>query len=194
MKDGNHDCRQPKSLFALTNVEILRKQQKSKDFSCPSDPRSFQNEVWGDWYFFLKRVRCALPRLFIWAVSRSLSAQLCACVYLCANVYTWICVRVEEPSWDGEARETDLSRNPWLCFLCRWKGVEVEVWAHVIALVSEHLSAPWRDYCVPIMGDWREPNSQESSSAVEPAWCQLGRSEQTYASLKMPRWKCILMP
>lgn len=55
----------------------------------------------------------------------------------------------------------------------------------VLESAAEHLPAQLRDRRGPIMGERGGLGGPSRlSEQQKPAWCQLGRSEQTYASLR----------
>lgn len=112
------------------------------------------------------------------------------CVYKCVHLH--LCLRAERWRHVERERERKLIRNQRSCFLCLRLVPEMKgrggggVGAG--ESLSECLPAQWRDRYVPIMGECCDLNSpshpSKNSSAVKPAWCQLGWSEQTYASFK----------
>lgn len=59
------------------------------------------------------------------------------------------------------------------------------MWVQVLESSAERLPAQWRDRCGPIMGKRGGLGGPSRlSERQKPAWCQLGWSKQTYASLR----------
>lgn len=134
---------------------------KSKNFSRPHDPKSFQNKRRKE-ISFERGVAPTSAFVHQSLARKSLWWTVCACIfaYKCVHLHSCVCWRELR---GGGSRESWLgigvyASSAW-AWWCRWKGVEVEVWVQVLESLSECLPAQLRDRCVPIMGECGKLNS-----------------------------------
>ncbi len=155
-----HKCR---------NSSKITKKQELFPSSWPQEfSRIRREEVWR-----------SLLHLFIRALRGSLCGGLCVCK--CVHMYLCVCAKGAE-RW---RRSRELIRNLCLCFLCLGCGAADESeWRWRCGCRCLHLYLSVEGLLCPYYGWVRRASPLKNSSTVMPAWCQLGGSEQTYASLR----------
>lgn len=115
----------------------------------------------------------------------------CKCGFFCLCVCVKDCREGEAWTGVGWGAGGGAMRNRCFPSVCLHLALEMKasggggVGCRCLNLPTECLPAQWRDRCGPVMGERGGPGGPSRlSKRQKAAWCQLGWSKQTYASLR----------